>query len=86
MNAIKNFFQTILWVFIAVAAAGVLLLTFLTVTEYQPEATENVEITGTAAGESVPLGRPLSILSWNVGFPTSLWTAAERLRKPAKRP
>ena len=68
MNAIKNFFQTILWVVIAVAAAGVLLLTFLTVTEYQPEATENVEITGTAAGETVPLGRPLSILSWNVGF------------------
>ncbi len=64
----KQFFKIILWLLIAVASMGVLLITFLTVTEYRPADVETVEVTGQAAGVSVPAGKELCILSWNVGY------------------
>ncbi len=68
MKAIKAFFQSVLWILIAACAVCVLLITFLTVTEYQPEDVEKAEVTGTAKGKTIPTGEPLTILSWNLGY------------------
>ena len=68
MKAVKAIFQTIFWLLIAVAAAGVLLITFLTVTEYRPTDVEELTVTGTAPGRAFPVGQPVTILSWNVGY------------------
>ena len=65
---IRKILQTLLWLLIAVAAAGVLLVCFLTVTEYKPAEVEQVPITGTPTGERLHAGEEVSLLSWNVGF------------------
>ncbi len=68
MKAVKAIFQTLLWILIAAAAIGVLLLTFLTVTEYRPADVEKLEVTGSPAGRMIPADEPVTILSWNVGY------------------
>jgi len=50
---------------IVVAFAG--LIGFLSVTEYKPEAKENVEVEGTAL-KTVSVGDSLTVMSWNIGY------------------
>lgn len=57
---------------IAVVAAlsfGILLMV-ITITEYRPEAQESAEVIGETAltEETVALGKPIDIISWNIGY------------------
>jgi len=55
----------------AVAALSFgILLVFITITEYRPKAHEPAEITGktTLSKEAVELGKPIDIISWNIGY------------------
>ena len=56
---------------VAVAAIsfGILLL-FITITEYRPQAQEPAEIIGETAltEETVALAKPIDIISWNIGY------------------
>ena len=55
----------------AVAALSFgILLVFITITEYRPEAQEPAEVIGEAAltKETVALAKPIDIISWNIGY------------------
>ena len=64
----KKFFEILLYLILAVLAAGVLLLVFLTVSEYKPADVEPMPITGTAEGKQIPQNKEIGLISWNVGF------------------
>ncbi len=51
---------------VLLALAGLLL--WLTVTEYRPEAVEQLEVSSAAETEAASLDRELRILSWNIGY------------------
>jgi len=51
---------------IILAAAG--LFGWLTVTEYRPDAVEELEVQGAAGWNSPKLGEKIDILSWNIGY------------------
>ena len=54
---------------IAALSFGILLL-YITITEYRPQAQEPAEVIGEAAltQESVALAQPIDIISWNIGY------------------
>ena len=64
----KKFFEILLYLILAVLAAGVLLLVFLTVSEYKPADVEPMPITVNTAGKQVPQNKEIELISWNVGF------------------
>ena len=64
----KKFFEILLYLVLAVLAAGVLLLVFLTVSEYKPADVEPMPITVNTAGKQVPQNKEIELISWNVGF------------------
>ena len=64
----KKFFETLLYLILAVLAAGILLIVFLTVSEYRPADVEPVAISGKAEEKQIPLGEPIEVISWNVGY------------------
>ena len=64
----KKFFEILLYIILAVLAAGVLLAVFLTVSEYRPADVENVPVTGTPADRQIALDQEISLISWNLGY------------------
>lgn len=52
----------------AVLLAAILLVVFLTVTEYRPEARQDAELLQMRDGEAVSIGKSLTIYSWNIGY------------------
>ena len=64
----KKFFETLLYLILAVLAAGILLIVFLTVSEYRPADVEPVPVSGKAEEKQIPLEEPIEVISWNVGY------------------
>ena len=64
----KKFFEILLYIILAVLAAGVLLAVFLTVSEYRQADVENVPVTGTPADRQIALDQEISLISWNLGY------------------
>lgn len=64
----KKFFEILLYIILAVLAAGVLLVVFLTVSEYRPADVENVPVTGTPADRQIALDQEITLISWNLGY------------------
>lgn len=64
----KKFFEILLYLILTVLAAGVLLIVFLTVSEYRPADVEPVPVTGKAEEKQIPLDKPIEVISWNVGY------------------
>ena len=64
----KKFFEILLYIILAVLAAGVLLAVFLTVSEYRPADVENVPVTGTPADRQIALDQEITLISWNLGY------------------
>lgn len=64
----KKVLKAILTIILVVVLIGVLFLGFLTLTEYKPEAVENIAIRGENEGMTVPLDQKLTIMTWNVGY------------------
>ena len=64
----KKVLKVLFGIIIAVIAAAVVFIGFLTVTEYRPADVETVEVSGISSGKAVPKGETVEILSWNVGY------------------
>ena len=64
----KKIWKILLDVLIVIVAAVVLLLAWLTITEYRPAAVEQLSVNGTADSGALPGDRELSVLSWNIGY------------------
>lgn len=64
----KKVLKVVLGVLLAVIAAALLFLGFLTVREYRPEDIESLEICGEASGKAVPMDKEITVLSWNAGY------------------
>lgn len=64
----KKIWKILLAVLIVIVAAVVLLLAWLTITEYRPAAVEQLSVNGTADSGALPGDRELSVLSWNIGY------------------
>lgn len=64
----KKFFAALFYFLVAMLSACVLLVVFLTVSEYRPADVEAVPVTGTAQDREIPLEEPFNLISWNVGF------------------
>ena len=64
----KKFFEILLYIILAVLAAGVLLVVFLTVSEYRPADVESVPVTGTPADRQIASDQEITLISWNLGY------------------
>ena len=64
----KKFFEILLYIILAVLAAGVLLAVFLTVSEYRPADVESVPVTRTPADRQIPSDQEITLISWNLGY------------------
>ena len=64
----KKFFEILLYLLIAVLALGVLLIVFLTVSEYRPAEVEAVPVVITAEAQKIPTGESIELVSWNIGY------------------
>ena len=64
----KGFLKFLLGIIAVIAAGAVLLLVFLSVTEYRPAEIEQLNVAGNSTGKKIPAGEPIEIISWNVGY------------------
>lgn len=65
---LKRILKIIIAIIAVLIAAAVAFVLFLTVTEYKPEATQELEISGQASQKALSQGDSISILSWNTGY------------------
>lgn len=66
----KVILKILLGILIAAVAAAALFIGFLTVTEYRPAEVETLTLAGNSTGEKISVGKPIELISWNVGFGT----------------
>ena len=67
-NKLQAFFTVFLYIILLLAALAVMLLVFLTVTEYVPSPVEELKVDACGECGAVSAGDDLTLLTWNLGF------------------
>ena len=64
----KKLLKILLGIILVVIVAAALFLVFLTLDEYRPADTEEIEVRGASSNNKVTAGETMSIITWNVGY------------------
>ena len=67
-KVLKRILKILLIAVLAVVVLAGGFLGYLTITEFDSEPVEDAEILGTNPGKQVPMGREITIISWNIGY------------------
>lgn len=66
----KKLIKILIVIIIAAAAVAAVFIGYLTITEFRPEAVENVEVqaSGESSGKAEAAPREFTVMSWNIGY------------------